>query len=141
MRSIFTLIVLFTCLYLPAQEVFTKNRWRGNAIIGVKDFKFSDAPVEIVLDTLNRKHPYGNITEFRPDSTFLSYNVGECGNESRTLCKGTYKLTKDTVELFVISVSYAKDFKDKPTVEVRRSLELYRWEQQDTRLILTPITN
>lgn len=139
MRFILILTLLFSCLYLPAQEAFTKNRWSGDAIIGIKNFKFSDEPVKITLDTLNRNFPYGYITEFLPDSTFLSYNVGWCGNESRILCKGTYNVTEHTVQLFVISVSHAKDFRDKPTEEVRRSIALYRWEQKDTRLILTPL--
>jgi hypothetical protein len=108
-------------------------------VIGLRDFKFNSTPTEIVLDTLNQKYPYGYITEFLPDHQFISYNIGPCGNECRMMIRGTYSLTGNTIELFVKSLSYAKDCKSTPTEEVNTSFGIYQWEQQGTRLLLKPI--
>lgn len=140
MKILPALLLLFTCLCGQAQNAFTQNRWSTNTIVGVKDFKFSDAPATIVLDTLNRKYPYGYITEFLPDSSFLSYNIGWCGNECNVITKGTYRITQSIVELFVISVGYFGECKGMPSEEVHTSLGLYRWKLQDTQLILTPLS-
>ncbi len=139
MRFILIQIFLFTCLYSPAQEVFTKNRWSTNTVIGLKDFTFSPKASEIILDTLNQAYPYGYITRFLPDSQFVSYNIGPCGNECRIISKGTYTLTQNTITLFVKTLSYAKDCKDKPAEEINSSLGMYRWEQKNSQLILTPL--
>ncbi len=139
MRLLLILIALFICLHSPAQETFTKNRWSTSTVIGLKDFTFSTKASEIILDTLNRHYPYGYITEFLPDKQFISYNIGPCGNECRIMSRGTYTLTQNTMTLFVKSLSYAKDCKDKPSEEVNTSLGTYHWEQKGTRLILTPI--
>lgn len=100
---------------------------------------FSPKAVGIILDTLNRTYPYGYITEFLSDSQFISYNTGPCGNECRILSKGTYTLTQNTITLFVKSLSYAKDCQDRPSEEINTSLGMYRWEQKNSRLILTPL--
>lgn len=139
MRSVLTLIVLLIFPDIPAQEPFTKNRWSTNTVIGVKDFKFSDTPAKIILDTLNQTYPYGYITRFMPDSQFVSYNIGPCGNECRIMCKGTYTLAQNTITLFITSLSYAKDCKNTPPEEINTSLGTYQWEQKGTKLILTPI--
>ncbi len=139
MRLLLILIALSICLHSPAQEAFTKNRWSTTTVIGLKDFTFSPKAVGIILDTLNRTYPYGYITEFLPDSQFISYNTGPCGNECRILSKGTYTLTQNTITLFVKSLSYAKDCQDRPSEEINTSLGMYRWEQKNSRLILTPL--
>lgn len=132
--------MLLLSLQSQAQHAFTQNKWSSTTIVGVKDFKFSNAPVKLVLDTLSRKYPYGYITEFLPDSSFQSYSIGWCGNACNVISKGTYRIAQNTVELFVISVGYFGDCKDMPSEEVRASLGSYHWEQQDSRLILTPVS-
>jgi hypothetical protein len=139
MRSVLTLIALFICLYVPGQKVFNQNRWSTNTVIGVNDFKFNAKPGTIILDTLNKQYPYGNISEFLPDGRFISHNIGPCGNECRIMCKGTYTVTKNTITLFITSLSYAKDCKNTPPEEINTLLGTYQWEQKGTKLILTPI--
>lgn len=141
MKPLLILIMLLLSLQSHTQNAFTQNRWNSNSIVGVKDFKFSDAPVKLVLDTLNRQYPYGYITEFLPDSSFQSYSIGWCGNACNVISKGTYRITKSTIELFVMSVGYFGDCKDMPSEEVRASLGLYRWEKQGPRLILIPVSS
>lgn len=139
MRSVLSLILLSLSLHSSAQEAFTARRWSTNTMIGLKDFTFSSRPVDIVLDTLNRKYPYGYITEFFADQQFISYNVGPCGNECRMKVKGNYTITQDTIDLFVSSISYAKDCKNRSTEEVNARLGRYQWKQNGTRLLLKPI--
>ncbi len=139
MKLFLIIASLSISLYSQAQEAFTKNLWNTNAVIGLKDFRFSNTAVDIVLDTLNRTYPYGYITEFLPDNQFISYNIGPCGNECRIMTKGNYTVTKNTVELFVKSITYAKDCKGTPSEEINASLGIYYWEQQGTRLLLKPI--
>lgn len=135
------LIIVCLCTFLPvlAQEPFTKNRWQTNAIIGLKDSRFSDKATKLVLDTLDQAYPYGHITEFLADQQFISYNIGPCGNECRIMIKGRYTLSGNTIELFVRSLSYAKECRDTPSQEVNTLLGIYTWKQENTRLILTPI--
>jgi len=139
MRSVFILTILFICLHSQAQNIFTQNRWSTNGVIGLNDFKFRNKPVDIVLDTLNQTYPYGYITEFLPDHQFISHNIGPCGNECRMIIRGTYTIDKDTIALFAKSLSYSKDCKNKPSEEINTPLGIYRWEQKDTRIILTPL--
>lgn len=139
MKLLLLIASLSFCLHSQAQEAFTKNRWSTNAVIGLNDFRFSGTATDIVLDTLNRTYPYGYITEFLSDNQFISYNIGPCGNECRIMTKGNYTVTKNTLELFVKSISYAKDCKDMPSEEINASLGIYQWEQQGTRLLLKPV--
>lgn len=139
MKVFLIIICLCTFLQVPAQEPFTKNRWNTNAIIGLKDFRFSDKATELVLDTLNQKYPYGYITEFLADRQFISYNIGPCGNECRIMVKGRYTMSGNTIELFVKSLSYAKECKDTPSEEVNTLLGIYTWKQENTKLTLKPI--
>ena len=139
MKLLLTIAFFCICRFSRAQEAFRKNRWSTNTVIGLNDFKFSSAPTDIILDTLSRHYPYGYITEFLPDNQFISYNIGPCGNECRITTKGNYTATKHTIELFVKSLSYAKDCKDMPLEEIDTSLGVYRWQQQGSRLFLTPI--
>jgi hypothetical protein len=139
MKLIFIIACLYMSLYSQAQEPFTKHRWSTNALIGLKNVTFSDKTSEIILDTLNQKRPYGYITEFLADNQFFSYNQGWCGNECRRQVKGTYKVMGNTIELFVISISYSKDCNGTPTQVVNTTLGLYTWEQKDTQLMLKPV--
>lgn len=133
------MIGLCTFRHVLAQEPFTKNRWNANAIIGLKDLRFSDKATQLVLDTLDQAYPYGYITEFLTDRQFISYNRGPCGNECRIMVKGRYTVSGNTIELFVRSLSYAKECKDTPSEEVNTLLGIYTWKQENTKLILKPI--
>lgn len=138
MKTLLSILILFAGLRSQAQNVFTQNRWSTNAIIGVKEFRIINYTSDIILDTLNQKYPYGYISEFLPDSTFLSYNIGWCGNECRTIAKGRYSIKGNTIELFVKSLSYSKECNGKPSEEMNVLFGVYLWKQEDSRLILMP---
>jgi len=141
MRFLLILSMLCAYMYTKAQDPFENKRWSTNTIIGATNFKFDSKIPEIILDTLDSKYPYGYITNFLPDQTFISYNIGPCGNECRMTVKGTYLLTENRIELLADSISYWKECSNRPVEKLNTSLGSYLWQQKGTTIILTRESN
>ena len=137
MKIVLIFILLCCCLYTKAQDPFKNKRWSTNTIVGATNFKFDSKIPEIILDTLDSKHPYGYITKFLPDHTFLSYNIGPCGNECRMTVKGKYTLNENRIKLSVDSITYWKECSHKPVERPNTSIGMYVWQQKGSAITLT----
>ncbi len=121
-------------------EKTSENRtFKTNQIIGVKDSKYNPAMSNIELYEPNDKLLYGNITTFK-NGKFTSGNIGPCGNECRITASGNYSIKGNKVYLFLETISFWKDCKDKPMQKIDKEIGTFFWKKEKNGILkLTPV--
>ena len=111
-----------------AKKIFENKRFKTNQIIGIKDFKYNSEPSRIELYEPNDKYLYGGITTFK-NGKFTSGNIGPCGNECRITVSGNYSIKGNKIHLFLETISFWKDCKDKPMQKIYKEIGTFNWEK------------
>lgn len=132
-QLILTIVTLNFGLTLKAQndnlteKTFENKKFKTNQIIGVKDFRYD--PVISSIELYQANDPYGNITTFN-NGKFTSGNIGPCGNECRITASGSYTIKGNTMYLFLETISFWKDCKDKPIQKINTEIGTFVWEKE-----------
>ena len=111
-----------------AENIFENKRFGTNQIIGIKDFEYNTKVSDIELYEPNDEYPYGDITTFK-NGKFASGNIGPCGNECRITVIGNYSIKGNKIYLFLETISFWKDCKDKPIQQINKEIGTFIWEK------------
>lgn len=97
MKTLFSLLCLFFITTINAQDI--RGIWVISPVIYDKETE------EYILSP-RKDMIWGNFVEFTELNTFASYNSWPCGNDCFISSKGRYKLSTNTISLFLVSLKY-----------------------------------
>ncbi|MCB6096007.1 hypothetical protein [Flavobacterium psychrophilum] len=134
-KLVLTISIISFSLTLNAQindslfkKTFENKKFKTNQIIGLKDFKYNPNISDIELQEPNDNYPYGNITTFE-NGKFTSGNIGFCGNECRITVSGNYYIKRNKIYLFLQTISFWKDCKNRPTENINKEIGKFTWKK------------
>lgn len=133
-KLILTILIINLGLNLKAQndslteKTFENKTFKTNQIIGTQLFNYN--PVVSSIELYQANDVYGNITTFK-DGKFTSGNIGPCGNECRITVSGNYTIRGNKIYLFLETISFWKDCKDKPMQKINKEIGTFTWEKDE----------
>lgn len=126
MKKLF--IMILSLYFITGYTQDLKDTWAIDKII------YTTETEEYIL-TPKGDNMYGTFINFTELGTFENYNAWPCGNDCFITTKGTYKLSHDTISIFVKTVE-VNEYCDFPNPIQNTSLGIFKISYSDGNIIL-----